>query len=143
VTSVGVMFSTFLSGAVAMMATLAAIVLGFFTQFIYEVAIGKVEGGGPIESLIRLLQQRNVTTELDPGLTRDVVQGMDGVFMFFMRSATSLLPDFRRFSDVDYVAHGFDVPLNLLGMQVVSALGYVAALLAIGYFFLRTREVAR
>ncbi len=143
VTSVGVMFSTFLSGAVAMMATLAAIVLGFFTKFIYEVAIGQVEGGGPIESLIRLLQQRNVTTELDPGLARDVVQGMDGVFMFFMQSATSLLPDFRFFSDVDYVAHGFDVPLSLLGVQVVSALGYVAALLAIGYFFLRTREVAR
>ena len=36
VTSFGVMFSTFLSGPVAMMATLAALVLGFFTQFIYE-----------------------------------------------------------------------------------------------------------
>ena len=74
VTSFGVMFSTFLSGAVAMMATLAALVLGFFTQFVFDVATGTVEGGGPIESLIRIVNQRNVTTQMEPGLTRDVVQ---------------------------------------------------------------------
>ena len=143
VTSFGVMFSTFLSGAVAMMATLAALVLGFFTQFVYGVAVGTVEGGGPIESMVRILQQRNVTTQLEPGLTRDVVQVLDNVFMFFMQALTSLLPDFRRFSDVDYVAHGFDIPWDVIGVQVVSGLGYVAAMSLIGYFFLRTREVAR
>ncbi|MEX2113613.1 MAG: ABC transporter permease [Pirellulales bacterium] len=143
VTSFGVMFSTFLSGAVAMMATLAALVLGFFTQFIYGVAVGTVEGGGPVEAFVRLITQRNVTTELEPGLPRNVVQALDNVFMFFMQSVTSLLPDFRHFSDVDYVAYGFDIPLNLLGMQIVSALGYLIAMSAIGYFFLRTREVAR
>jgi hypothetical protein len=102
-----------------------------------------VEGGGPVESFIRILGQRNVTTQMEPGLTRDVVQRIDSVFMYFMESVTSLLPDFRRFSAVDYVAHGFDIPLNLVGVQFVSALGYVAAVFVIGYFFLRTREVAR
>jgi hypothetical protein len=143
VTGFGVMFSTFLSGAVAMMATVATLILGFRAQFIYDVARGTVEGGGPVESLIRIVNQRNVTTQMEPGLTRDVVEVIDGVFMFFMRSVTSLLPDFGRFSDVDYVAHGFDIPLSLIGVQVFSALGYVAAVFAIGYFFLRTREVAR
>lgn len=143
VTSFGVMFSTFLSGAVAMMATMAALVLGFFTQFVYDVAKGTVEGGGPVESLIRLLKQQNVTTDMDPGLTRDVVKAVDGVFMFFMESVASLLPDFRRFSDVQYVAHGFDIPPDLISVQVLSGLGYVVAVFAIGYFFLRTREVAR
>jgi hypothetical protein len=56
---------------------------------------------------------------------------------------TNLLPDFRRFSDVDYVAYGFDIPMDLLGMQIVSALGYLIAVSAIGYLFLRTREMAR
>ncbi len=123
VTSFGVMFSTFLSGAVAMLATLAALVLGFFAKFIYGVAVGTVEGGGPVEALVRLISQRNVTSEMEPGLTRNVVQAMDNVFMFFMQSVTSLLPDFRRFSDVDYVAYGFDIPMDLLGMQVVSGAG--------------------
>ncbi len=143
VTSFGVMFSTFLSGAVAMMATAAALVLGFFSQFIHEVAVGIVEGGGPTEALMRTLTQRNQTTELEPSLTKSVIQAVDSVFMFFMEWVTSLLPDFRRFSDVDYLAYGFDIPPNVLGIQVVSAIGYVIALSAIGYFFLRTREVAR
>ena len=143
VTSLGVMFSTFLSGAVAMMASVSALVMGFFTSFIYGVAVGTIEGGGPVEASVRLVSQRNVTTELDPGLTRNVVQVADSVFLFIMKMVTSLLPDFSRFSDVDYVAHGFDIPPSLLGAQVVSALGYVAAMSLIGYFFLRTREVAR
>ena len=143
VTSFGVMFSTFLSGAVAMMATLASVVLGFFTKFVFDVAQGSVEGGGPIESLIRLVNQRNVTVQMEPGLTRDAVQGADAVFMFFMKSITSLLPDFRQFSNVDYVAHGFDIPPDTLGVQMFSGLGYVVAVFAIGYYFLRTREMAR
>ena len=143
VTSFGVMFSTFLSGAVAMMASLSALVLGFRTSFIQGVVTGTVMGGGPVEASVRLVSQRNVTTDLDPGLTRSVVEAMDSVFLFLMRIVTNLLPDFSSFSDVNYVAHGFDIPLSLLGMQVVSALGYVIALSAIGYFFLRTREVAR
>src|SRR6185295_16830158 len=89
VTAFGVMFSTFLSGAVAMMATAAALVLGFFTQFVLDVARGTIQGGGPVESLVRILKQQNVTLELEPGLTKDVVQAMDGVFMFFMTSVTS------------------------------------------------------
>jgi hypothetical protein len=143
VTSFGVMFSTFLSGAVAMMASLSALVLGFFTSFMYGLATGTVEGGGPVEASVRLVTQFNVTSELEPGLTRNVVQAMDSIFLFLMKLVTYLLPDFSRFSDVDYVAHGFNIPSNLLGMQVTSALGYVIALTIIGYFFLRTREVAR
>jgi hypothetical protein len=139
----GVMFSTFLSGAVAMMATVATLILGYCAQFIYAVALGTVQGGGPVESLIRTLRQLNVTTQLDPGLGRDVVEAVDGVFMFFMQWVVRLLPDFARYGDVDYVAHGFDIPPSLIGIEVLSALGYVAAVFVIGYFFLRTREVAR
>lgn len=126
-----------------MMATLAALVLGFFTQFIYDVAKGTVEGGGPVESFIRIIKQQNATLQMEPGLTKDVVQGADGVFMFFMQSVTSLLPDFRHFSTVEHVSHGFDISPDLIGIQFFSGLGYVAAVFAIGYFFLRTREVAR
>jgi hypothetical protein len=143
VTCFGVMFSTFLSGAVAMMATLAAIILGFFKDFINEIASGIVEGGGPAEAMVRMARQLNVTTELEPGLSRTVTQAHDSVFMFFMRPFTSLMPDFRRLSDVDYVAYGFDIPMNLLAVQLVTALAYLIALSAIGYFFLRTREVAK
>jgi hypothetical protein len=143
VTSFGVMFSTFLSGPVGMMATLAALVLGSSTAFILGVAQGEIEGGGPVESFIRIIQQRNVTIEMEPGLTRDVVQAADGVFMSVMTAVTSLLPNFPKFDNVNYVAHGFDVPPDVVLVQFFTGLAYVAAVFAIGYFFFRTREVAR
>lgn len=143
VTSFGVMFSTFLSGPVAMMATLATIVLGFFSGFMIEVATGAVQGGGPIESFVRLVRQQNVTTRFEPGLSTTVIQSGDNAFMSLMTSLVNLLPDFRQFTGVDYLAHGFDIPPDMILVQTARALGYLVAVFTIGYFFLRTREVAR
>jgi hypothetical protein len=143
VTSFGVMFSTFLSGPVAMMATLAVLVLGSKTAFIFGVARGEIEGGGPVESFIRIVQQKNVTIEMEPGLTRDVVQAADRGFMAVMTSVASLLPNFPQFDNVPYVAHGFDVPPDVILVQVFTGLAFVAAVFAIGYFLFRSREVAR
>jgi hypothetical protein len=143
VTSFGVMFSTFLSGPVAMLATFAVLWMGSKAAFIFGVARGEIEGGGPVESFIRLIQQRNVTTEMEPGLTRDVVQAADSVFMSVMTSVASLLPNFPKFDNVPFVAHGFDVPADVILVQVVTGLGFVVAAIAIGYFLFRMREVAR
>jgi hypothetical protein len=143
VTSVGVMFSTFLSGPVAMLATAAVLVLGARLEFIQGVAQGTIEGGGPFESFIRIVQQRNATTAMEPGLTTDVVQAADKAFMWVMTAVTGLMPDFGKFDNVEYVAHGFDVPPDVVLVQVLTALGFVAAVFAVGYFFFRTREVAR
>ena len=88
-------------------------------------------------------KQQNVTTKLEPSLTTDVVQTIDKVFMTFMTALTGLLPDFNNFSNEGYLAHGFDIPPDLVLVQVCTALGYLVAVLAIGYVFLKTREVAR
>ena len=143
VTSFGVMFSTFLSGAVAMMATLSTLVLGFFASFVFKVAQGEIKGGGPLESLVRLVQQRNVVTEMDDSLTKIFVQSIDYVIMGFMTALTTVLPDFTRFSNANYVAYGFDIPWDNVLTQFTTVLAYVAAVFVIGYFFLKTREVAR
>ena len=143
VVSFGVMFSTILSGPVAMLATCTALVLGFRAQFILDVAKGAIQGGGPIESLIRLLRQQNVTLQLEPGLTTTIVQAADRVFMSFMTAVTGLLPNFSQFNTVDYLAKGFDIPPDVVLVQIFTGLGYLAAVIAIGYVCLRTREVAR
>ena len=84
-----------------------------------------------------------MTTELNPGFTRAVVEAFDATFLTLMTAVTGLLPDFGQFSSVDYVAHGFDIPADLVLVQLVTVLGYLAAVFAVGYFCLRTREVAR
>lgn len=142
VTGLGVMFSTFLSGPVAMMATITSIIIGFFTDFVVDVAEGIIRGGGPIESLIRLVTQQNVMNDFGEGITKTVVQAIDSVLMAIMSLVANLLPNFVRFNNVRYVADGFDIPADVVLPQIVTAGAYLLAMFIIGYFFLRTREVA-
>jgi len=142
VTGLGTMYSTFLSGPVAMMATLTSIVIGFFTDFVVQVAQGIIKGGGPVESLIRLVTQQNVMNEFEEGLTKDVVQSIDSVLMAMMTTAANLLPNFVKFSNVRYVADGFDIPADVVLPQIITGGAYLLAMFIVGYFFLRTREVA-
>ena len=77
VISFAVMFSTFLSGPVAMLATVAILVIGCFTEDIHDLANGITQGGGPFESLVRIVKQQNMTIEMEEGLTKTVVQSVD------------------------------------------------------------------
>ncbi len=143
VTSFGVTFSTFLSGPVAMLAALSGIILGYFGQFVREVATGAVEGGGPIESTIRLLTQQNVQNELDiNGIAAMVVQGIDQVLMQSIRVATYVLPDYNRFDTTKFVANGYDIFSDVVLQQVTMAAVYTLVVAVVGYFFLKTREIA-
>ena len=53
------------------------------------------------------------------------------------------LPDFRAFSTVRYAADGYNVPWDRVFQDVTVCLGYVIGLSVLGYFLLRTREIAR
>jgi hypothetical protein len=142
VTCLGVMFSTFLSGAVAMLATLTAVVMGYFSQFVVAVQTGEIAGGGPVASLIRLLRQLGVMGDLDIGLAQKPVEAIDFVYMLMVRGASSLLPDFANFNTASYVAYGYNIHDGLLASHTVLALTYAAAAAVIGFFFLKTREIA-
>ncbi|MCA9121888.1 MAG: ABC transporter permease [Planctomycetaceae bacterium] len=143
VTSFGVMFSTFLSGAVAMMATLSSIVVGYFSNFIFEVATGTQEGGGPIESLIRIVTQQNVSVDLEIGKApMTIVEGFDTVFMTFMQAMTGMLPDYGKFTTTQYVAYGYNIDGSLMSIQLLTAFCYVFVVSLISYYLLKTREIA-
>jgi hypothetical protein len=144
VISIGVTASTLLNGPVSVLFTESFILLGFFKDFFINVATGKQVGGGPIESLVRLVTQENQTTGLeDGGFAVQLMQGVDWVLKQAMLSLAQVLPDFRSFSTVDYVAYGFNIPANQITQNLAVTLGYVIGLFVIGYFCLRTREVAK
>ena len=149
VVGMGVMFSTFLSAPVAMLATLASVIMGFFTSIIDMLATSvlypenaAMEGGGPIESLIRLLKQMNLTLELDMGYATIVIKTIDKAIMIVMWAMAQILPDFSRFDSVRYVAEGYNIPVDVWGQQIVVGLAYALVATCLGYFFLRTREIA-
>jgi hypothetical protein len=143
VTAFGVTFSTFLSGPVALMASISAIVLGFFGQFVRDIATGVQYGGGPIESFIRIITQHNVMTDLEMNsILINVIKGMDTVLMQLLQAATYILPDYTQFDTTEFVASGYNIFGDLVGEQLTMAVVYFTAVSIAGYFFLKTREIA-
>lgn len=149
VISLGVTISTVVSGPVAMLFVFGFTILGFFRQLFVNIATGvqadgqKFYGGGPVESLYRLVTQKNVMTDLPEGLGTTIIQGVDAVLQQLMVSVAQVLPDFRTFDATRFAADGYNMPLDLLLQHLTICLGYVIGLTILGYFLLRTREVAR
>lgn len=143
VIAIGVTCSTLVNAPVAMMFTMSFITLGFFRQFFVDVAVGKQVGGGPLESLYRIVTQMNQVSPLSENFGTSLIKSIDDVLKIGMQSLAFVLPDFRSFSTVSYVAYGYNIPMNQLFQDLTVCFAYVAGLFVIGYFFLRTREVAK
>ncbi len=143
VTCFGVVFSTFLSGPVALFATAATLVVGLFRVFIISVATGEQVGGGPIESAVRMITQMNQTIELELGRPIEwTIRGIDAVLMAVMWLAANVFPDYWSFNTSKFVASGFNIDGNLLGQHCLIAFAFFLVLTVYGYFFLKSREIA-
>ena len=157
----GVMFSTFLAGPVATIATIGCAILGMFRGFIAELLDGMLKnqqnGGGAIESIIRIFTQANMVSELEDTWTTAVVRRVDQLFYHLLDAVTRLLPNLvdlggggaRSYTDrglaveIEFVAQGFDISADQLWISALTALGYLVGMYLIGYFFLKTREVGQ
>ncbi len=144
----GVMFSTFVNGPVAMLMTLACVLLGFSAESVYEVRYyldtNQAMGGGPIESLIRTARQDSMTTDLDvDAITSRVVKGIDFVFVYALDVVATSLPNLpKMLATAEYAASGFDIFGSLLARHATATLAYVLLAFFISYFCLKTREIA-
>jgi len=103
---------------------------------------GEVEGGGPSESMVRMFTQKNVILDLEPGVTRSVIKGFDFVTTMIMAGICTLLPDYGGFNTSDFVAYGFDIQNSIVLRHFLTTIAYVVVLTTVGYFFLKTREIA-
>jgi hypothetical protein len=144
VIAVGVTISTLVSGPVALLFTAGFIILGFWRQDFVDIAVGKSYGGGPAESVYRIATQANVMVQLDDNILTTLLIGFDRFFAKpIMWAVAQCLPDFSAFSTVRYAADGYNVPWDRVFQDATTCLGYVVGLSILGYFLLRTREVAR
>lgn len=140
----GVMFSTFLSGPVAMVATMSCLVLGFFGGMATDLQAGKMDGGGPIESMIRMPLHLSATVDLDLGNETLVkaIKIADSVIIFTISTMFQAIPSYESFNTSEYVAYGYNIPGALLCRHITKTIGYFLMTSIIGYFFLKTRELA-
>lgn len=149
VTALGVLFSTFLSAPVALVASISMLLVGQFREFIDRLFESQVTGdakiapgGGPIESLYRIVTQMSITLELDPTPAVQVMKLADTVLLAPMRVAAGLFPSLSTLGTSNFVASGFDIPFDLIASHALETAGYVVAFCVAATFCLRAREVA-
>ena len=141
--AMGVAFSTFLSSPIVMLGTLVMIVVGFCTPFIRELTDVEHEGGGPIESFIRVVTQQNMVLELDTGLSTTVIQNADKGIVWVLNSITYLAPDFSRLNFSQFLTYGYAIDDSRLAIALIITFAFVIGLYILGYFALKTREIAK
>jgi hypothetical protein len=149
VTAMGVMFSTFLGGPLALFATLSVVLIGQFREFIQRLFESQVTGdssivpgGGPIESLYRIVTQTSITVELTPSPVVQIMKTVDTFLLAPMRLLAGIFPSLSSLGTSDFVAGGFDIPFDLVAEHGMETFGYLLAFFIAGAFCLKAREVA-
>lgn len=151
--AMGVAFSTFLNAPVTMFGTIVMIIVGFFTTFIRDMLpvadpglgeqVAKPIGGGPIESFIRVVTQQNMMVDLDTGIATTFVEQADKLIVQVLNAITYLAPNFSQLNFADFLTNGYAIDSQRIMVAVTITLAFCVGLTVLGYFALKTREIAK
>jgi hypothetical protein len=141
--SLGVALSTFLSAPITMLGALVVIIIGFFSNFIQGMTAPDHVGGGPIESMIRVVTQQNMVLEMDTGVTTTLVKNIDLGLIYLLNATTYLAPDFSRLNFAEYLTYGYAINSQKVAIALTLTLAFCFGLTIVGYFALKTREIAK
>ena len=143
VIAIGVALSTSLSAPITMLGTIVIIFLGFFSEFVQGLASPSNVGGGPFESLIRVVTQQNMVTNLDTNVFITVVKNADYGISHLLYGLSFLAPDFDKFNFSNELASGYSVSNSRLLIALSLTLVFCFGFTLLGYFSLKTREIAK
>ncbi len=146
--SLGVFFSTFLSGPVAMLATGAALVGAVLKPALLKIVEGRMYGenvhsSGMLESMVRLAQQKAVMQEMEKGATTDAILWFDRAMNGLLGGVFRFVPDFSAMKFGDLIAQGLDVAPAAVSGQAWQALGFLLPLFVIGFLIFKSIEIAK
>jgi ABC-type transport system involved in multi-copper enzyme maturation permease subunit len=142
-TAIGVCAGTFLSWPVALLTTIAFFIAGQLAfAFLVDFTRQAVLGGGPFESLIRLLTHDNQMTDLTPTAGVVLAKTLDSLVMPLMSLLVYIVPNFKALDVSNMVADGYDVSWTMLGVNTLLAIAYALPFSVAAYFILKNREVA-
>jgi hypothetical protein len=143
-TAIGVFAGTFLSWPVALLTTIFFFLSGqvAFT-FLEDFALQATPlGGGPFESLVRLVTHANLMTDLAPTPAVITAKTLDALVMPVMSRLVFVVPNFSALDVSNTVADGFAVENGLLVGNILMGLAYALPFSVAAYFILKNREVA-
>ena len=143
VIGLAVVLSTYLAFVVAFIATVIIFIMGYGIEHISDVASGRGYAGGPFAALTNLLKAETPTAQPDQtSALTNINNFSDQLTAWFVRRFVNMIPDVESFSWTGYVAEGFDVPVQCLIMNVVVTAAYLLPWFILGYYLMRSREVA-
>jgi hypothetical protein len=139
---VAVACSTYLSGVITWLCAGFLFLMGTFREYAQAVAEGHNEGGGPMESMIRLFTRSVPAAPLDESAMKSMASFSDQIFRWFMKLFMAVFPDVQRYDFSGLVASGFNVPVLELALTALYLAGYLLPWLVLAYYLVRSREVA-
>jgi len=142
-TAIGVCAGTFLSWPVALLTTIFFFVAGQFAfVFVFDLSRQAIMGGGPFESLIRIVTHDNQMSELTPTAGVVLAKTLDALVMPLMSMMVYLVPNFQALDVSNTVADGYMVSWRTILENSLLALAYAIPFSFAGYLILKNREVA-
>jgi hypothetical protein len=144
VVMVGVAASCFLKGPVATLMTFAVLIVGqSFRGMIDKIVTGDQLGGGPTESIYRMVTHMNQTVALDLSKTvAGSIKGTDWLAQQGIWLVQQTFPNFSYFAMSPYVAKGFDVDFRAAILPSIAVtLAYFIPCVLLGYYALKLREL--
>ena len=143
-TAIGVFAGTFLSWPVALLTTIFFFLSGQLAySFLQDFAMQENPlGGGPFESMIRLVTQANLVSELPATPAVLTAKTLDALVLPVMSRLFFIVPNFSAMDVSNTVAEGFAVNSALLWSNILTAFAYAFPFSVAAYFILKHREVA-
>jgi hypothetical protein len=139
---IAVTLSTYLSGVISLLATLFLYISAYFSEHLRDVATGQSTGGGPFESLTRLLSASTPTAELQQTATKTTTDIGDAFYRWVFRRYENIVPNIDAFTWTNYLKEGFNIDGEYLLVNAIILLGYLLPWALLSYYLIRNREVA-
>lgn len=143
VLGLAVCLSTYLAGVISFLGTLFLYLAGYAVEHLMDLASGKPASGGAATSMNKILRAEMASAPSDP--TNPLTGALDSFdlgFAWFIRRFINLVPDVYGSSWTDYLKEGFDVPAEYLIMNLLVTTAYLLPWFILGYYMLRSREIA-
>jgi ABC-type transport system involved in multi-copper enzyme maturation permease subunit len=146
VVGIAVTCSTYLNGVVTLLVSGFLVVIGFLRWFLLGIAVMSFADSGtpgPTESFRKLVVNEALAMPADPSSpTQQVTQAMDVTFQWFLRRIFNVIPNMERLSWEQYVAKGFNIPLEDMILNFLFVLAYLGMWAVLGHYLIKWREVA-
>ena len=134
--------STYLSGVLSLLTAAVIFLTGYFTEHLNDLAYNRNVGGGPFESMSRLVKAEMPTTpSADTAGTR-IVQGLDVFGAWVFRRIQNMIPDVESFTWTNFVSEGFNINTEFLVINVLVMIGYLLPWGVLAYYLIKSREIA-